>query len=157
MTIFQKWAWKYTNQLWVVPLLLPDHTDPLRYKPVRLALTLGLRPLGEERDLLPHAFALLRGLTIDSLLSKYWSLMASSALTSPPPILLPLEIASIYSSIKAALSAALRHELRRAERDNQILLAAGRDIGPDNDAVLKFRQLWIEPGLCDDAGQQCLL
>ena len=155
--IFQKWAWKYTNQLWVVPLLLPDHTDPLRYKPVRLALTLGLRPLGEERDLLPHAFALLRGLTLDILLSKYWSLMASSALPSPPPILLPLEIASIYSSIKAALSAALRHELRRAERDNQVLLAAGRDVGPDNDAVLKFRQLWIEPGLCDDAGQQCLL
>ena len=99
----------------------------------------------------------LRGLTIDTLLSKYWSLVASSALTSPPPILLPLEIASIYSSIKAALSAALRHELRRAERDNQVLLAAGRDVGPDNDAVLKFRQLWIEPGLCDDAGQQCLL
>ena len=155
--IFQKWAWKYTNQLWVVPLLLPDHTDPLRYKPVRLALTLGLRPLGEERDLLPHAFALLRGLTLDALLRKYWSLMASSALTSPPPIILPLEIASIYSSIKAAFSAALRHELRRAERDNQVLLAAGRDVGPDNDSVLKFRQLWIEPGLCDDAGQQCLL
>ena len=155
--IFQKWAWRYTNQLWVVPLLLPDHTDPLRYKPVRLALALGLRPLGEERDLLPHAFALLRGLTIDILLSKYWNLMASSALPSPPPILLPLEIASVYASIKSAFSAALRHELRRAEDANQILQAAGRDIGPDNDAVLTFRGLWVEPGLCDEAGQQCLL
>ena len=155
--IFQKWAWHYTNQLWVAPLLLPDHVNPLRYKPVRLALTLGLRPLGEERDLLPHAFALLRGLTIDALVSKYWSLMALSALTPPPPILLPLEIASVYASIKSAFSAALRHERRRAERDNQILLAAGRDIGPDNDAVLKFRHLWIEPGLCDDAGNQQLL
>ena len=153
--IFQKWAWKFTNQLWVVPLLLP--ADPLRSKPVRLALTLGLRPLGEERDLLPHAFALLRGLAIDAILSKYWHLMASSASASPPPLLLPLEIASVYSSIQSALSAALRHELRRAENDNQVLLAAGRDIGPDNDAVLKFKQLWIEPGLCDDAGQQCLL
>ena len=155
--IFQKWAWRYTNQLWVTPLLLPDHIDPLRYKPVRLALTLGLRPLGEERDLLPHAFALLRGLAIDALLSRYWSLMASSALTPPPPILPSLEIASVYASIKSAFSAALRHELRRAEQDNQLLLAAGRDIGPDNDAVLKFKQLWIEPGLCDAAGQQCLL
>ena len=153
--IFQKWAWRFTNQLWVVPLLLP--TDPLRSKPVRLALTLGLRPLGEERDLLPHAFALLRGLAIDAILSKYWHLMASSASTAPPPFLLPLEIASVYSSIQSALSAALRHELRRAENDNQVLLAAGRDIGPDNDAVLKFKQLWIEPGLCDDAGHQCLL
>ena len=80
-----------------------------------------------------------------------------SALTPPPPILLPLEIASVYASIKSAFSAALRHERRRAERDNQILLAAGRDIGPDNDAVLKFRHLWIEPGLCDDAGNQQLL
>ena len=83
--------------------------------------------------------------------------MALSALTPPPPILLPLEIASVYASIKSAFSAALRHERRRAERDNQILLAAGRDIGPDNDAVLKFRHLWIEPGLCDDAGNQQLL
>ena len=140
-----------------MPLLLPDHTDPLRSKPVRLALTLGLRPLGEERDLLPHAFALLRGLAIDAILSKYWHLMASSASAAPPPFLLPLEIASVYSSIQSALSAALRHELRRAENDNQVLLAAGRDIGPDNDAVLKFKQLWIEPGLCDDAGHQCLL
>ena len=83
--------------------------------------------------------------------------MASSALPSPPPILLPLEIASVYASIKSAFSAALRHELRRAEDANQILQAAGRDIGPDNDAVLTFRGLWVEPGLCDEAGQQCLL
>ena len=123
---------------------------------MRLALTLGLRPSGEERDLLPHAFALLRGLTIDALVSKYWSLMASSALSPPPPILLPLEIASVFNHIKTAFSAALRHELRRAERDNQTLLAAGRDIGPDNDAVLRFKQLWVEPGLCDDAAYQLL-
>ena len=126
-------------------------------KSVRLALTLGLRPIGEERDLLPHAFALLRGLTIDALVGKYWSLMASSALSSPPPIFLPLEIASVYASIKSAFSAALRYELRRAERDNQTLLAAGRDLGPDNDAVLRFKQLWVEPGLCDDAAYQSLL
>ena len=83
--------------------------------------------------------------------------MASSALSLPPPILLPLEIASVFNHIKTAFSAALRHELRRAERDNQTLLAAGRDIGPDNDAILRFRQLWIEPCLRDDAGQQSLL
>ena len=83
-----------------------------------------------------------------------WYLMASSASAAPPPLLLPLEIASVYSSIQSALSAALRHELRRAENDNQVLLAAGRDIGPDNDAVLKFRQLWIEPGLCDEAASR---
>ena len=148
---------RYTNQMWVAPLLLPDHVNPLRLKPIRLALTLGLRPKGEQRDLLPHAFALLRGLTIDALVSKYWSLMASSALTPPPPTILPLEIASVYASIKSAFSDALRHELRRAERDNQVLLAAGRDIGPDNDALLKFEHLWIDPGLCTDAGQQLLL
>ena len=90
-------------------------------------------------------------------MSKYWSLMASSALSPPPPILLPLEIASVFSHIKTAFSAALRYELRRAERDNQTLLAAGRDIGPDNDAVLRFKQLWVEPGLCDDAAYQSLL
>ena len=56
-----------------------------------------------------------------------------------------------------AFSAALRYELRRAERDNQTLLAAGWDIGPDNDAVLRFKQLWVEPGLCDDAAYQSLL
>ena len=95
-----------------MPLLLP--TDPLRSKPVRLALTLGLRPLGEERDLLPHAFALLRGLAIDAILSKYWHLMASSASAAPPPFLLPLEIASVYSSIQSALSAALRHAMNSA-------------------------------------------
>ena len=155
--IFQKWAWHYTNQLWVAPLLLPDHIDPLRSKPVRLALTLGLRPKGEQRDHLPHAFALLRGLTIDALVNKYWSLMASSALTPPPPTLLPLQIASVYAAVKSAFSDALRHEQLRAERDNQILLAAGRDIGPDNDAVLKFKSLWIDPGLCTEAGQQLIL
>ena len=84
-------------------LLLPDHVDPLRIRPVRLALTLGLRPKGEQRDHLPHAFALLRGLTIDALISKYWSLMSSSALTPPTPIILPLEVASVYASIKRNL------------------------------------------------------
>ena len=63
----------------------------------------------------------------------------ASTLTSLPLIILPLKIALVYASIKSAFSAALRHELLRARRDNQILLAAGRDIGPDNDAVLKFR------------------
>ena len=155
--IFQKWASRYTNQLWVAPLLLPDHVDPLRIRPVRLALTLGLRPKGEQRDHLPHAFALLRGLTIDALVSKYWSLMASSALTPPTPIILPLEIASVYASIKSAFSNALRHELRHAERDNQTILAAGRGIGEDNDAVLKFKHNWIDPGLCTEAGQQLIL
>ena len=124
---------------------------------MRLALTLGLRPKGEQRDHLPHAFALLRGLTIDALVNKYWILMASSALTPPPPTLLPLQIASVYAAVKSAFSDALRHVQLRAERDNQILLAAGRDIGPDNDAVLKFKSLWIDPGLCTEAGQQLIL
>ena len=138
-------------------LLLPDHVDPLRIRPVRLALTLGLRPKGEQRDHLPHAFALLRGLTIDALISKYWSLMSSSALTPPTPIILPLEVASVYASIKSAFSDALRHELRRAEQANQIILAAGHSIGEENDAVLKFKQNWVDPGLCTDYGQQLIL
>ena len=148
----------HESNMWVAPLLLPDHVNPLRLKPIRLALTLGLRPKGEQRDLLPHAFALLRGLTIDALVSKYWSLMASSALTPPPPTILPLEIASVYAYIKSAFSDVLRSagSSRRANRDNQILLAAGRDICPDNDAVLKFKHLWIDPGLCTEAGQQLL-
>ena len=84
--------------------------------------------------------------------------MASSALTPPTPVILSLEIASVYASIKSALSDALRHELRRAEQDNQILLAAGRGIGEDNDAVLiKFKQNWVNPGLCTEAGQQLIL
>ena len=94
---------------------IPSVTSP---SGLRSPYTLGLLPLGEERDLLPHAFALLRGLTIDTLLCKYWSLMASSASPSPPPILLPLEIESAYASIKSAFSAAIRHELRRAESAN---------------------------------------
>ena len=83
--------------------------------------------------------------------------MASSALTPPTPTILPLEIASVYASIKSAFSDALRHELRRAERANQTILAAGRGIGEENDAVLKFKQNWVDPGLCTDYGQQLIL
>ena len=104
-----------------------------------------------------HAFALLRGLTVDALVSKYWSLMASSALPSPVFVLLPLEIAAVCASVKAASSSALWHECLRAERDNQVLQAAGRALGPDNDAVRKFEELWVTPGLCDASGRQLLL
>ena len=83
--------------------------------------------------------------------------MASSALTPPTPVILSLEIASVYASIKSAFSDALRHELRRAEQDNQIILAAGHSIGEENDAVLKFKQNWVDPGLCTDYGQQLIL
>ena len=65
------------------------------------------RPPSKRRATRPPAacaFALLRGLTIDALVSKYWSLMASSALTPPTPTILPLEIASVYASIKSAFS-----------------------------------------------------
>ena len=132
---------------------IPPADSPNRFGRARTPQT---HPI-EQRDHLPHAFALLRGLTIDALVSKYWSLMASSALTPPTPTILPLEIASVYASIKSAFSDALRHELRRAERDNQTILAAGRGIGEDNDAVLKFKHNWIDPGLCTEAGQQLIL
>jgi len=58
---------------------------------------------------------------------------------------------SILLSPLLYATVATRHELWRAERDMAIIrsyspVAACRDIGPNNDAVLKFRQLWIEPG-----------
>ena len=49
------------------------------------------------------------------------------------------------------------YERLRAERDNQVLQAAGRALGPDNDAVRKFKELWVAPGLCDEGGRQLLL
>ena len=52
---------------------------------------------------------------------------------------------------------AMSYSVPNATTMSQVLLAAGRDIGPDNDALLKFKHLWIDPGLCTDAGQQLLL
>ena len=133
-------------------------TEALRQSPpLRLGITLGLRPKGAQRSFLPHAFALLRSLTIDALVTKYWGLMSLSAARAPQPVLLPLEIAAVFASVKAAFSDALKYERTRAEKDNQVLQAAGRDLGPDNDAVLRFRKLWVDTGLCGGGGQQLLL
>ena len=83
--------------------------------------------------------------------------MSLSAARTPQPVLLPLEIAAVFASVKAAFSDALKYERTRAEKDNQVLQAAGRDLGPDNDAVLRFRKLWVDTGLCGGGGQQLLL
>ena len=158
--VLQKWCALFPGQAWAAPMTdvrlaasAAFHQSP----PLRLGVTLGLRPTGAQRSLVPHAFALLRGLTIDALISKYWSLVASSALPNPAPVILPLEIAAVCASVKAAFSSALWYELLRAERDNQVLQAAGRALGPDNDAVRKFKELWVAPGLCDAGGRQLLL
>ena len=158
--VLRKWYALFPDQTWAAPMADARlaASDVLRQSPpLRLGVTLGLRPAGAQRSFLPHAFALLRGFTVDALVSKYWSLMASTALPSPVFVLLPLEVAAVCASVKAAFSSALWHECLRAERDNQVLQAAGRALGPDNDAVRKFKELWVTPGLCDAGGRQLLL
>ena len=158
--VLQKWCAHFPDQTWATPLVAAQlaPTEALRQSPpLRLGITLGLRPKGAQRSFLPHAFALLRSLTIDALVTKYWGLMSLSAARTPQPVLLPLEIAAVFASVKAAFSDALKYERTRAEKDNQVLQAAGRDLGPDNDAVLRFRKLWVDTGLCGGGGQQLLL
>ena len=154
--VLKAWFGRF-SEAWAAPLAcLPVAPAAFVFPPpLRLALCLGLRPACNRSDL-PHAFALLRGVTIDALISRYWALSQAAALPVVPPVMLPIDVASVSAAVKTAFADSLRRECLRAESDAQVLLAAGNSLGPDNDPVRRFRRLWVEPGLCTETGAQLL-
>ena len=93
--VLKAWFGRF-SEAWGAPLAcLPVAPAAFVFPPpLRLALCLGLRPARNRSDL-PHAFALLRGVTIDALISRYWALSQAAALPVVPPVMLPIDVASV--------------------------------------------------------------
>ena len=59
-------------------------------------------------------------------------------------------VTRLRATVIADYQHAVRCERARALRANSVLMAAGCDIGPDNDSFIKWRRVWADSGVCSN-------
>ena len=59
--------------------------------------------------------------------------------------------ASVVTASVTDYQHAVRCERARALQANAIILAAGGKVGPDNDALERWRREWTQSGVCEDS------
>ena len=63
--------------------------------------------------------------------------------------------ASLVTRLRASVVTDYQHAVRceraRALQANAIILAAGGKVGPDNDALERWRREWTQSGVCEDS------
>ena len=152
------WTRAFPRQVWASPLVLSaggDTQDPPAFLPleVRRAVCLGLRPPSQCRDLV-EPFALLRGAVLAVLLQHHWRAEGVASVRGVDTVSAPAARDALVTRLRATVIADYQHAVRceraRALRANSVLMAAGCDIGPDNDAFIKWRRVWADSGVCSN-------
>ena len=151
------WAeWKeFTGEDWADSLVAhPADVTPEfelgRQRRLARAIALGLRPDGARQH--QELFALLRGLTLEAISSLRDEASASSA-TDVTPRAADLYHAATqaYLSIRDELHVCLQSDYERYQLLERRMRGAGLTIPPDG-PVERWRQQWVEAGICSDPG-----
>ena len=100
-------------------------------------------------------FTLLRGAVLATLLKHHWRAEREASLRGVDSSSSATRRASLITRLRRSVVTDYHHAVRceraRAERANATILAAGGKLGPDNDALERWRRVWPHSGICDDS------
>ena len=165
-SLLREWLRIFPDQSWVRSLLSVIVCTRLNSPPpflsleVRRALCLGLRP-SEQRRCAAAPFTLLRGAVLSVLLCHHWRAERAAASLGVDVHSCVQQRAALLTRLRANVVSDYQHAVRceraRAERANQVIIAAGCELGPDNDALERWRRVWSHSGVCVDSVEARLL
>ena len=164
-SLLHSWHRSFPRQQWVLPLtqarsVQPNDPSPALPLDTRRALCLGLLPPSQRQEL-AQPFALLRGAVLAVLLLHHWRAERLTELRGVDPSSSPASRNALVVQLRTRVVQEIQHAVRcervRAVRSNSIILAAGCDLGPDNDALVKWRRVWVRSGVCQDCPAATLM
>ena len=165
-TVMREWLQAFPDQVWVRPLLNAyvglrlNSPPPSLSLEVRRAVCLGLRPPAQRRHL-AAPFTLLRGAVLATLLKHHWRAEREASMSGVDTSSSGIRRASLLTHLRANVVSDYQHAVRceraRAVQANAVILAAGGEIGPDNDALERWRREWARSGICTDSEDARLL